>query len=68
MEKWEYCILRGRDTENEFAERLNELGKAGWEAVTGTFNWGLAAEELGAQVLLKRRLTRWEEMKKEAGL
>ena len=42
VERWEYTVLRGANSESHFIERANELGSQGWELVSAT-NWTGAA-------------------------
>ncbi len=62
MKRWEYkllgleCVMPNYDA---YTEDINELGKAGWEAVTVIPGWLTMNECLVGYVLFKRELVGW---------
>jgi hypothetical protein len=55
MPRWEYMTFDLPKPRTE-VERLNELGREGWEAVAMVSSWGVGWRMVHPIVLLKREL------------
>lgn len=54
-DQWEYLVFENRNRERPLVDSLNDLGRAGWEAVSLVWQPSYA-ENAAFVALLKRRL------------